>query len=370
MAYHNYLLLFVAVVLLVFLYVSSKRKLIKRPWLKRTIKFVLIAAITLISLAVVVFPNLNSVETTGEYAYSSVVLELSDVARLEEFTRDGSPRQLSVLVYYPESVWLENNTAPLIVFSHGGISTKTSNLSLFKELASHGYVVASIDHSYHALSTEIAGKKVGIDSGYMKELNTEDSHTDIQQSYEYFQKWMKLRTDDINFVLDSFLAASAIEDNSFYSLIDGSRIGVAGHSLGGSAALGVARQRADVKAVLALESPYMCDITGVAGDDFIWNTDAYTSALLNIYSDTGYPLIKSDHKYVQNKNSYENKEVENYYIAGSNHYTLTDLVRLSPLVSALLGGGYKKSGYDTLAFINEKSLAFFDRYLLLADGKR
>jgi hypothetical protein len=55
--------------------------------------------------------------------------------------------------------------------------------------------------------------------------------------------------------------------------------------------------------------------------------------------------------------------VKYYYIEDGNHYTLTDLVRKSPILCALLGGGYKKSGYDTLEFINQKSLAFFDKYL-------
>jgi hypothetical protein len=67
---------------------------------------------------------------------------------------------------------------------------------------------------------------------------------------------------------------------------------------------------------------------------------------------------------VQNKNHlHNNGNIRYYYIEGSNHYTLTDLVRTSPFFCALLGGSYKKSGYDTLKFINQKSLAFFDDYL-------
>jgi hypothetical protein len=197
----------------------------------------------------------------------------------------------------------------------------------------------------------------------MKELITEDSHSDIENSYALFQKWMKLRTEDINFVLDTFIRNSAEDGNSFYSLINVKNIGVAGHSLGGSAALGVARQRDDIKAVIAIESPYMCDITGIDGNDFIWDANPYSSAVMNIYSDSGYPLIETDNKYVQNKNMYQNENIENYYIRGSNHYTLTDLVRTSPILCAILGGGYKKSGYDTLEFINQKSLVFFDKYL-------
>jgi alpha/beta superfamily hydrolase len=175
---------------------------------------------------------------------------------------------------------------------------------------------------------------------------------------------MKLRTEDINFVIDKFIQKSTNDNTTFFSLIDANNIGVAGHSLGGSAALAVGRQRDDVKAVIALESPYMYDIIGVDGNEFIWNTNPYSNAIMNIYSDNGYPLIETDNKYVQNKNHlYNSGNIEYYYIEGSNHYTITDLVRTSPILCALLGGGYKKSGYETLEFINQKSLEFFDKYL-------
>lgn len=364
MAFHNYILLIAVILLIGFLVVSSKRNLMNKGWLKGVVNTTAIIAIVFMTFAVVLFPDLSSVKTTGEYSYASCTLELTDMSRIEDYKSDSSFRKLSVLVQYPDDNSIKNNTCPLIVFSHGGISTKRSNISLYKELASHGYVVASIDHTYHALSTEIDGKKVYIDSGYMKEINMEDSHADIENSYACFQKWMKLRTGDINFVIDTFIQNSAKESNSFYSMIDAKSIGAAGHSLGGSAVLGVARQRNDIKAVIALESPYMCDITGVNGNEFTWNTESYPCAVMNIYSDSGYPLIKADNKYVQNKNYlYNNRNVEYYYIAGSNHYSLTDLVRKSPTLCALLGSGYKKSGYDTLKFINQKSLAFFDRYL-------
>lgn len=363
MAFYNYILLVVLILLIGFLFVSCKRKIIKRRWLKRLVSALTIASIVFITFAVVLFPGLRSISTTGEYSYTSCVLELEDTSRIESYKNDGSSRKLSVLAYYPDADNIENNTCPLIVFSHGGISTKTSNLSLYKELASHGYVIVSIGHTYHELSTEINGKKIYIDSGYMKELNAEDSHSSIENSYECFQRWMKLRTDDINFVIDTFIQESVEESNSIYSLVDMKSIGVAGHSLGGSAALGVARQRDDIKAVIALESPYMYDITGVSGSEFTWNTDPYPCAIMNIYSDSGYPLIESDNKYIQNKILYNSENVENYYIEGSNHYTLTDLVRTSPILCTLLGGEYKKSGYDTLEFINQKSLAFFDKYL-------
>ena len=331
---------------------------------KRLLWFIAIAAVVVMTLIVVLFPNLPSVKTTGKYAFASRTIELEDTSRLEGFRNDGSFRKLSVLVYYPDTTDSAKGGCPLTVFSHGGISLSTSNESLYRELASHGYIVASISHTYHALSTKIDGRRIFINSDYMKELSTENSNMDIEGSYACYQKWMALRTGDINFVLDTLIQRASEENTSFYPLIDTARIGLAGHSLGGAAMLGVARQRNDIMAVIALESPYMCDISGVDGNSFVWKTEPYQFAILNIYSDTGYPLIESDNKYVQNKNHlYDGGNVGYCYIEGSNHFSLTDLVRTSPLLCKLLGDGYSKPGYETLKQINEICIAFFDKHV-------
>jgi hypothetical protein len=43
-----------------------------------------------------------------------------------------------------------------------------------------------------------------------------------------------------------------------------------GHSLGGSAVLGIGRQRADIHIVIALEAPFLYDIVGVDEGKFIF----------------------------------------------------------------------------------------------------
>ncbi|MDW7729323.1 MAG: hypothetical protein SCJ94_04870 [Bacillota bacterium] len=248
-------------------------------------------------VAKILFPGLSVIKTTGPFSYDSVMMQINDESRLETFLNDGTIRKLSVKVYYPTGKSIQTNSCPLVVFSHGGISIKTSNASLFEELASHGFVVVSIAHTFHALYNSIDGKKVWIDRGYFQELNTEDSNKDIANSYMLYQKWMEIRMADINHVIGVFISEANKSDNSLYSLIDPEKIGLVGHSLGGAAVLGTARGRNDISAVIALEAPYMYDIAGYVGDEFTWNTEPYDSAIMNIYSDTGYVLIGSDNKY-------------------------------------------------------------------------
>lgn len=75
------------------------------------------------------------------------------------------------------------------------------------ELASHGYVVCSINHTYQCFyTTDEDGHTTLMDKGYMNEIKAENARSNRQQSYEYYQKWMKIRTGDINFVIDYILA--------------------------------------------------------------------------------------------------------------------------------------------------------------------
>ncbi len=364
MAAENYIIIAVAVLLLVCGICLRAFKIPRARRLRGLLSvFSFILAFILV-LKVILLPEFGSIDTTGEYAYASVTFQMEDASREETYESDGGNRKLSVIVTYPDSGSVAEGSCPLIVFSHGGISYKDSNTSLYRELASHGYIVASIDHPYQSLFTSIDGRKVWIDSGYLKELQTEDANEDIANSFACYQEWMKIRTADISFVIDSFVAEAAKSDNGFYSLIDTSRIAAMGHSLGGAAALGVARQRSDIRAAVALESPYFCDITGYDDSGFTWNTAPYDCAMLNIYSDSGYPLIETDIRYAQNRRYLKNEgSVEYGYIEGSNHYTLTDLALKSPILCALLGGGYSAPGEETLKTINEQCLAFFERYL-------
>ncbi len=324
-----------------------------------------IALFFLAALPAVLFPEHGIIPPTGPYHVASSVYTFTDANRTEAFANAAENRRLNVEFWYPQN---PDGKYPLIIFSHGGMSIRTSNLSLYHHLASSGYAVCAIDHTYHSLYTTFDdGRTAYIDLDNMREFQKENAKKDRQQSYEYYQKWMKLRTDDIQFVMDQIISQSESgEAGTVYGLVDASKIGVMGHSLGGSAALGIGRIREDVGAVIALESPFLCDITGVENGEFVFRSDAYSMPVLQIYSDSAWPMLGDWPQYAQNVRflAKDPADAPFVYIRGAGHLTLTDLALTSPVLTRLINGF--QATVDTeycLQTINNVCLAFFDCHL-------
>lgn len=329
-------------------------------------------AVLLVAVALIpalLFPEHELIETTGAYDVATALYTYRDESRVEPYTDTGEFRKLTVGFWYPENYDAADvHTFPLVVFSHGGLGIKSSNESLYHELASHGYVVCSIDHTYQALfTTDVDGNTTWIDRGYLQEVNTHDAHARKQQAFEYFQKWMAIRTGDIDFVIDTILAQAANETaDPVYQLVDVTKIGVMGHSLGGSAALGVGRMRDDVSAVIALESPFLDDIEGVQDGEFVFTDEVYPLPVLNVYSDASWSHLAEWPQYVENYELLSDTEATafNVHVSGVGHLTLTDLALTSPILTRILDGQPSPAGaHHSLKTINKVVLEFFDAYL-------
>ena len=323
------------------------------------------------ALILLLFPPHEALAPTGLYPVATLRYTYTDEHRVEPYSNSGENRRVNVVLWYPEGADI-GEIFPLVVFSHGGLGTEGSNESLYLELASHGYVVCSIGHPYHALWTKDEdGQVTFVSREYFKDIQQEDAKSDKEQSYRFYQEWMEIRTDDINFVIDTILMNATNNNDGVYALIDVTKIGVIGHSLGGSAALAVPRQREDVDAVIALESPFLYDIVGVENEEFIWIDQPYPIPVLNMYSDDSWEHLSEWEQYSRNYDFVSNapETVFNLYLPGRGHFSMTDLSLASPLLVRLLEGGkpiQDSEGY--IKAINKACLVFFDHYLKNRDG--
>lgn len=331
-------------------------------WVSAVFLALLVVGIVVIRL---IFPQHEPLPTTGEYGVASVLYSYTDENRVERYSTAGTFRNVNVEFWYPENA---DGVFPLVIFSHGALGIRSSNLSLYRELASHGYVVGAVDHPYQAFWTRDVERKLTlINLGYLSDLQREDAKTDKAQSFAYYQDWMSTRMDDINLVLDTVLENAKNGKSGVYSLVDTDHIGMMGHSLGGSAALGIGRQRDDINAVIALESPFLFDIVGVEENAFVFISDAYPTPVLNIYSDDSWPYLSEWAQYAGNDALLADTDgnVFNVHLSGVGHLALTDLALSSPFLVRLLDRTpTTRDSVEVLSTINQLSLDFFNDYLL------
>lgn len=315
------------------------------------------------------FPKIEPIATTGDYTVDHLVDYYTDQQRVETYRNDGKKRELPVAFWYPKN-YSRTQKLPLVLFSHGSFGMKESNETLFRELASHGYIVCSIDHTYQCFSTRLSdGKKVRLSGQFMKEVSVDEPNKKPKQSLVNFEKWMTIRTDDLNFVLDTILERSKVSDSAVPILdsIDRSRICVMGHSLGGSAALGIGRQRKDIAAVISLEAPFLCDIQGVdENGHFIFDQSEYPVPVLNVYSDATWSHLDEWKQYDENVRllKMSSSRFQNIHFSGVGHFSLTDLSLTSPFLTMIFDGGNpKEQAQTTLKKINRACQAFLEEQM-------
>lgn len=339
---------------------ASKRS--TRVW-----KIVLTAVALLIALTPpMLFPQYRAPEVTGKYEVRTAVYTYTDPNRMEEFTDTGEHRRVNVEFWYPGHA---EGTYPLVVFSHGAFGIRESNASTFTELASHGYVVVSIDHPYHSFYTQsVDGKVTMINADYMREVN--DSNKDgvytVEELYGLTQKWMKLRTGDMNLVIDNILEKAARSEDLVYQVIDTKHIGVFGHSMGGAASVALGRERSDVDAVVNLDAPFFTELVyDRKHNDLAAKNVPYRVPLLNIYTDDVWRQLGKNSAYAANKTGNPNfKDAYTVHFEGAKHLSLTDLPLFSPILANMLQRGQADiDKYYCIETMNKLILEFYDHTL-------
>ncbi|MFG2692288.1 alpha/beta hydrolase family protein [Kitasatospora sp. NPDC048407] len=126
---------------------------------------------------------------------------------------------------------------PLLLFGHGRKGGRSNCTALAEELAAHGYLVAAIDHTYDATAVEFPDGRVVYSS--LSDDPPGNDGPDRQQ--------IAARVGDLRFVVDE------LTGGRLPFRVDGGRIGVLGHSMGGAAAAEALRQDSRLRIGLDLD---------------------------------------------------------------------------------------------------------------------
>lgn len=320
-----------------------------RPWPKKLLLVLVVAAGVLFAGFKVVFPFNEGPRPGGPFGVLARRVFYTHETAVPGMGTAGSEREV------PVSLWLPDDTQskhPLLIFSHGSFGVENSNLSLFEELASRGFVAASLGHPYHSFVTELSdGRKVFVDGGFARSVMQSPGARDPESTLKAFREWTRIRVEDLSFALDSLLG-----DERFANVIDRDKVILAGHSLGGAAALEVGRNRAaELRGVVALESPFFGDIVGVDKGRFVFRQDEYPLPVLHFYSDALWGKLGEIPTYAMNQRLLEsgNPKFVNVHISGCGHIGLSELSLVSPLLTNLFDGGLDtKPAAEKIAEIN------------------
>ncbi|SOD65799.1 Platelet-activating factor acetylhydrolase, isoform II [Streptomyces sp. 1222.2] len=170
---------------------------------------------------------------------------LASEVGLPGFLVDGVPRAHTHAVFNA-AVDGRSGRFPVVLFSPGSGGVRTQNTAWAEELASHGYVVAALDHPYDSAAVVLTdGRTI-----HTKTASTGDRDKDDKLAAD----WTDVRAADLSFVLTQLdrLGRGAIA-GPLTGRLDTSRVAVTGHSMGGAAALQAARQDGRFDAVIDLD---------------------------------------------------------------------------------------------------------------------
>lgn len=363
-------------------------------------------ALTASALLAALLPMFRLPEPQGIYAVGTETFQLTDPDRLETYTTDPDDhRTVMVTIWYPAEKPAGQMPAPLlpsgerfseafsdalglpgfalhylkdirgnsyeqaemaesespypIVFiSHGLGTTRMLHTSQAENLASHGYVVAAIDHTYGTTATVFPDEQV---TGFQAELGADDF---LETGARLGEVW----AGDVKLVLHHLeLWNKGEEAGRFKGMLDLENIGAMGHSFGGATAYHLTATNDFIKAGINMD--------GTNFDRFD-EGQAMTKPFLFMESGAfknfmqseppGGPESEKLKTVVSNEKSLIAGTLEHegrlIYIEGSEHYNYTDLQLYSPLAS-WAGITGKIKGARGAEIVNGYVLDFFDTYL-------
>ncbi|MEE2858253.1 MAG: hypothetical protein VX820_00880 [Candidatus Neomarinimicrobiota bacterium] len=239
-----------------------------------------------------------------------------------------------------------NNKMPLIIFSHGLGGMRMQNTIQMETLASVGYFVLAIDHSYDANITLFD------DGTHADFRSAAEGDLSVQEFWDLRIPQINTRSDDVLFVLDeieSFLGLNI----PFWQDVDMGNIGVLGHSFGGATGIISSIKDDRIDACMALDG-WIVPIES-----------SYVQKGMNVPMlyigrpkwDTPLNYMKLD-SLIKNSDAPATKII----LPDTKHIDYSDTPQFSP-ISKKIGISGDMPAADIRDTLNDKMLNFFDAYL-------
>jgi len=240
---------------------------------------------------------------------------------------------------------------PLLLFSHGWKGFDAQNTGQALLLASRGYVVVAVQHSYGAIMTVFPdGSRAPNNPAALPEGRPTEEYEIAARKLG--DQW----AGDLSFALDWMEARSSSTTDPFSGLVDSSKVGAWGHSTGGGAVIEFAARDRRCRAVLGMD-PFMRPVSprvlgaGLAQPSFFmfsqkWADDrgSRTNALFGTF----FPHASGN--------------LGAIVIRGTDHFDFSDLPLLTPLASSLGLKGPLPGG-RVITIVDAYLLAFFEHAL-------
>jgi dienelactone hydrolase len=188
-------------------------------------------------------------QPTGVFAFTTQSFEITDETR-QELSDPSQKRKMILQCWIPQrpSSSAPQTPFPLILFSHGYLGVAPDDYSLILEdIASHGYLVAAITHTSFASTTTFADGQVILMDESKLPLNFERMCAD-----------QTIWTADAECVINYLERAVVDSTNLLYGIYDSKKIGICGHSFGGSTAFLMCLTDDRVKAGINFDGSLMC----------------------------------------------------------------------------------------------------------------
>jgi predicted dienelactone hydrolase len=244
---------------------------------------------------------------------------------------------------------------PVLFFSHAFNGHRFQNTFQVEELASHGYVVVGIDHSYVSAGTVFP-------DGRLVPAHRLDHFTEVGLR-PFLDEWVA----DARFVLDQLSRINAADPKDmFTNRFDLNKVGYFGHSFGGAAAA----------QTLSIDSRFKA---GINMDGYPFGTahnEGIMQPFLHLQSDRSLNEVSDEELASMNMTRQElqiyvaewNRRMQRICskghiikIKGTGHFDFSDCPLWTPLTS-WLGFTGKISPKRIHSIINVYTLAFFDKY--------